>query len=141
MGILKEFRDFAMRGNVMDMAIGIIIGAAFGKIVQSLVNDVMMPPLGMLIKGIDFKTLGIELSPAVAATADTPEVPAVVLRYGLFINEVIAFTIVAFAVFMLVKGMNKLKRKQEVAPPKPAETPADVVLLTEIRDLMMRQAR
>jgi large conductance mechanosensitive channel len=135
MGILKEFRDFAMRGNVMDMAIGIIIGAEFGKIVNSLVKDVLMPPLGYLIGGVDFTKLAIVMPVKNAEGVD------VTINYGNFIQAIISFIIIAFAVFMLVKGMNKLKRKQEVAPPKPAETPADVVLLTEIRDLMMRQAR
>jgi len=153
MGFIKEFREFAVKGNVIDMAVGIIIGAAFGKIVSSLVNDVMMPPLLYLISGVDVKDLKVTLAdavPAVAAvpaTATTPEIPAqkaidaVVIRYGNFLNEIITFTIVAFAVFLLVKFINKLKRKEEAAPPPPAAPPADVVLLTEIRDLLQRQGR
>ena len=147
MGFIKEFREFAVKGNVIDMAVGIIIGAAFGKIVQSLVNDVMMPPLLYLISGVDVKGLKVVLADpivAVAATDTTPAIAArdaVELRYGMFINEVIVFTIVAFAVFLLVKGINRLKRKEAAAPPPPAAPPADVVLLTEIRDLLMRQNR
>jgi len=133
MGFFKEFRDFAMRGNVMDMAIGIIIGAEFGKIVNSLVKDILMPPLGWLIGGVDFadKTL-----PLPVRGADGKEV---VISYGNFINTIISFTIIAFAVFLLVKAMNRMKRKQEAAPPPPPA--ADVVLLTEIRDLLQRQTR
>ncbi len=145
MGFIKEFREFAVKGNVIDMAVGIIIGAAFGKIVSSLVNDVMMPPLLYLISGVDVKEMKIILADPIAAVAATDTTPAiiareaVVIRYGNFINEVITFTIVAFAVFLLVKGINRLKRKQEAAPPPPAAPPADVVLLTEIRDLLQRQ--
>lgn len=135
MGFIKEFRDFAMRGNVMDMAIGIIIGAEFGKIVNSLVKDVMMPPLGWLIGGVDFADKKIPLPVKGADGAD------VVISYGNFINAIISFTIIAFAVFLLVKAMNRLKKKQvEEAPPPPA-TPADVLLLTEIRDLLARNPR
>lgn len=105
MSIIKEFREFAVKGNAVDMAVGIIVGAAFGKIVSSMVNDVIMPPIGLLIGGIDFKNLKVILK---AATADTPEVA---LNYGLFVNNVIDFLIVAFTIFLVVKGLNSLKRK------------------------------
>jgi len=110
--MFKEFKEFAMRGNVVDMAVGIIIGAAFGKIVSSFVNDVLMPPIGMLLGNVDFSDLALTLKEAVG------EAPAVVLKYGVFINTVIDFIIIAFAIFMVVKGMNRLKRKE-----KPAATP------------------
>lgn len=106
MSIIKEFRDFAVKGNVVDVAIGIIIGAAFGRIVSSLVNDVIMPPLGLLIGGVDFKNLKVTLK---AAGADTP---AVSLNYGQFINTVVDFLIIAFAIFLVVKGLNSLKRQE-----------------------------
>ncbi len=135
MGLVKEFKEFAMRGNVMDMAIGIIIGAAFGKIVGSLVNDVMMPPIGKLMGGMDFSNLFIELGggdyPSLAAAQAAG---AATLNYGLFINAVINFLIVAIAIFAVIKLMNAAKRKEEAAPP-PAP-PKQEVLLEEIRDLM-----
>jgi large conductance mechanosensitive channel len=107
MSIVKEFQDFAVKGNAVDMAVGIIIGAAFGKIVNSLVSDVIMPPIGMLIGGVDFKNLVITLK------AETLTQPAVALRYGQFINNIIDFLIVAFSIFMVVKGLNALKKKQK----------------------------
>lgn len=125
MSFIAEFKKFALRGNVMDMAVGIIIGAAFGTIVNSLVKDVIMPPVGLLLGGVDFSDLSLTLKHAVGDT------PAVAINYGVFINAVISFLIVAFAVFLLVKGMNKLK----ITGPKPALT-ADQQLLTEIRDLL-----
>jgi large conductance mechanosensitive channel len=137
--VFKEFRDFAMRGNVVDLAVGIIIGAAFGAIVNSMVNDVIMPIIGYVTGGMDFKDLSYVLKPA-AIGADGAAIPAVAIRYGLFINLVINFVIVAFALFMLIKGMNQLKRKQEAAPAAPAEPPADVKLLSEIRDLLAKRA-
>ncbi len=115
MSMLKEFKEFAMRGNVMDMAVGIIIGGAFGKIVSSFVGDVMMPPLGLLLGGVDFSDKLITLKEAVGET------PAVTLKYGVFINTVIDFVIVAFAIFMMIRAMNRLKRKEEALPP-PAPT-------------------
>ncbi len=133
MPIVKEFKEFAMRGNVVDMAVGIIIGGAFGKIVSSLVNDVIMPPLGLLIGGVDFSDLWITLKNATATE------PAVVLRYGTFINTVVDFVIVAFAIFMVIKGMNTLKRKEEAKPAAPPAPPKQEVLLTEIRDLLKGQ--
>ncbi len=113
--MLKEFRDFAVRGNVVDMAVGIIIGAAFGTIVKSLVEDVLMPPLGLLLGGVDFSDKMVVLKDAVVETG----APAVMLKYGVFINGVISFVIVAFAVFMLIKGINQLKRQKAAAPAAP----------------------
>ena len=130
MSMIKEFREFAMRGNVVDMAVGIIIGAAFGKIVASFVNDVLMPPLGMALGGVDFKDLAVTLKEGVG------DVAAVTLNYGSFIQTVVDFLIVAFAVFMAIKVMNSMKKKPvevEVVPPKPS---AEELLLTEIRDLL-----
>ncbi|QXH46258.1 large-conductance mechanosensitive channel protein MscL [Pseudomonas xanthosomatis] len=133
MGMLNEFKAFAVKGNVVDMAVGIIIGAAFGKIVSSFVGDVVMPPLGLLIGGVDFSDLAIVLK---AAEGD---VPAVVLAYGKFIQTVIDFVIIAFAIFMGVKAINRLKREEAVAPSvPPAPTPQET-LLTEIRDLLKAQ--
>lgn len=133
MSMIKEFKEFAMKGNVVDMAVGIIIGAAFGKIVTSFVGDVIMPPIGVLLGGIDFSNLTLTLK---AATESTP---AVVLSYGKFINTVIDFLIVAFAIFMAIKAMNSLRKKEEAAPAAPPAPPADVQLLTEIRDILKKQ--
>jgi len=130
MSMMQEFKAFAMRGNVVDMAVGIIIGGAFGKIVSSLVNDVIMPPIGMLLGGVDFSNLGVTLRQA-SETA-----PAVVLKYGVFINTVIDFLIIAIAIFLLVRGMNALRKKQEEAPAAPPAPPRQEVLLEEIRDLL-----
>lgn len=136
MSVIKEFREFAVKGNVVDLAVGIIIGAAFGKIVSSFVADVIMPPIGMLLGGVDFTDLTITLKQAVG---DTPEVA---LRYGVFIQTIVDFTIVAFAVFMAIKLINRMKRKEEVAPTIPVVPPAptkEELLLTEIRDLLRVQ--
>ena len=127
MGMIKEFKEFALKGNVVDMAVGIIIGAAFGKIVSSVVGDVIMPPIGLMLGGMDFSSLAIVLKEAVG------EAPAVTLNYGKFIQTVVDFIILAFCIFILIKGMNTLKRKEEEAP---AEPPKQEVLLTEIRDLL-----
>lgn len=129
-GLIKEFRDFAMKGNVVDMAIGIIIGAGFGKIVSSLVADVIMPPIGILVGGVDFSGLKVTLKDAIDGKA------AVTLNYGQFVQTVVDFTIVAFAVFMLIKVMNSLNKKQEQAPAAPAPEPKQEVLLREIRDIL-----
>jgi large conductance mechanosensitive channel len=134
MSIVQEFKEFAVKGNAVDMAVGIIIGAAFGKIVSSVVGDVVMPPIGMLLGGMDFSALALTLSPA---TADTP---AVVIGYGKFIQTLVDFIIVAVAIFMLVKGINALKRKEAAEPAAPAEPSAEQKLLTEIRDLL-KQSR
>lgn len=134
MSLVQEFKEFAAKGNMVDMAVGIIIGAAFGKIVSSLVADVIMPPLGLLIGGIDFSAMGIVLKEGVGDT------PATVLRYGAFIQALVDFLLIALAVFLLVKGINRLRRKELEAPAAPPAPPADVALLTEIRDLLRRQA-
>ncbi|MBU6247429.1 MAG: large-conductance mechanosensitive channel protein MscL [Xanthomonadaceae bacterium] len=134
MGMLKEFKDFAMRGNVIDLAVGVVIGGAFGKIVTSLVNDVIMPPIGVLTGGVDFSDLKIVLKPADSSNP-AHKIAEVAINYGTFINTLIQFVIIAFAIFMVVKAINRLSRKQEQAAP-PAAPPADVVLLTEIRDLL-----
>ncbi|MFN0159084.1 MAG: large-conductance mechanosensitive channel protein MscL [Bacteroidota bacterium] len=130
MSMIQEFKTFAMRGNVVDLAVGIVIGGAFGKIVSSLVTDVIMPPIGFMLGGVDFSTLAIVLKEAVGET------PAVAINYGLFINTIIDFVIVAFAIFLLVKGMNSMKKKQVEAPATPAAPPKEEILLTEIRDLL-----
>ena len=142
MSMLKEFREFALKGSVVDLAVGVIIGAAFGTIVSSLVDDVIMPPIGMLLAGIDFSNLklwlqhaapavGVEGTPGyVAAKAD------VAINYGKFLNAAIKFIIVAFVLFFIIKAMNSVKRKEETAPEAPPPPPEDVKLLTEIRDLL-----
>lgn len=137
--MLKEFRDFAVRGNVIDMAVGIIIGAAFGTIVKSLVSDVIMPPIGLLLGDVDFANLFVTLSGESHATlAAAKKAGAATINYGVFINSVISFVIVAFAVFLVVKQINKLKKQEEE---KPAEPPKQEVLLGEIRDLLKGQAK
>lgn len=135
MSILSEFKAFAVKGNVVDMAVGIIIGAAFGKIVSSFVGDVVMPPIGLLIGGVDFSDLAITLK---AAEGD---IPAVVLSYGKFIQTVLDFVIVAFAIFMGVKVINRLKREEAAAPAEPPAPTKDQELLTEIRDLLKNQQK
>jgi large conductance mechanosensitive channel len=137
MGIVKEFRDFAIKGNVADMAVGIIIGAAFGKIVSSLVNDVLMPPLGLLIGGLDFSDYSLTLK---AATVDKAgqAITAVTLNYGAFIQTLFDFTIIAFAIFLVIKAMNRLKRKEEAKPAAPAVPTKQEQLLAEIRDLLKK---
>ena len=127
--MLKEFKDFAMRGNVVDMAVGIIIGAAFGKIVSSLVSDVIMPPIGMIMGGISFSDLAISLGEGEGAAT---------INYGVFIDNVISFLIVAFAVFMLIKALNSMKKKEEEKPAEPPKPSAEESLLTEIRDLLAK---
>ena len=135
MSILSEFKAFAVKGNVVDMAVGIIIGAAFGKIVSSFVGDVIMPPIGLLIGGVDFTDLAITLK-AAEGTA-----PAVMLSYGKFIQTVLDFLIVAFAIFMGVKVINRLKREEAAAPAEPPAPTKDQELLTEIRDLLKNQQK
>ena len=137
--MLKEFKAFAMRGNVVDMAVGIIIGAAFGKIISSLVADVIMPPIGLAMGGIDFSSFFLDLSGAGHATLQiAQEAGAPVIAYGIFLNTVINFMIVAFAIFMLIKGMNSMKKKEEEKPAEPAKPSAEETLLTEIRDLLAK---
>jgi len=134
MGMIKEFREFAMRGNVVDMAVGIIIGVAFGSIVSSFVSDVLTPPLGILIGGIDFSEL------VIVVKAAEGEIPAVTMNYGLFLQSIIDFIIIAFAIFLVIRMMNNMKRKEPEAPaPEPPAPPAEEVLLTEIRDLLKQQ--
>ena len=136
--MLEEFKKFAMRGNVIDLAVGIIIGAAFTSIVNSLVNDVLMPPLGLAIGGIDFADFFITMKGAgsYATLEQARAAGAVTLNYGLFINSVIKFLIVAFAVFILVKQINRLQVKEEAKPPPVAELPREQILLAEIRDIL-----
>jgi large conductance mechanosensitive channel len=128
--LLKEFKEFAVKGNVVDMAVGLIIGAAFGKIVSSAVADVIMPPIGVLLGGVDFTNLAFTVK---AATVD---VPAVLINYGKFIQTVIDFTIIAFTIFIVIKAINRLKRQEEEVPEAPPEPSAEEMLLTEIRDLL-----
>jgi large conductance mechanosensitive channel len=139
--MLKEFKAFAMRGNVVDMAVGIIIGAAFGSIVKSLVDDVIMPPIGLLLGNVDFSELFFVLKEGAttapyATLAAAKDAGAVTLNYGLFVNAVVSFTIVAFAVFLLIRTINRLKTEEPAAPPP--ETPEDVLLLREIRDALKK---
>jgi len=130
MGMLKEFKEFALRGNVLDMAVGIIIGAAFGKIVSSLVGDVIMPPIGVLLGGVDFTNLVFTIKSAAGSA------PAVVLSYGRFIQTIVDFAIVAFSIFIAIKAINILKKKEQEVP-KPSPAPSrEAVLLSEIRDLL-----
>ena len=132
MGMLQEFRDFAIKGNVVDMAVGVVIGGAFGKVVTSFTNDVLMPPIGLATGGVDFADLSLTLQEAVGETA------AVSINYGVFINTILDFTIIAFAIFMVVKAMNSAKKKEEEAPAAPPEPSKEEVLLTEIRDSLRR---
>jgi len=140
--MFKEFREFAVKGNVVDLAVGVIIGGAFGTIVSSLVGDVIMPPLGLLLGGVDFKDFfwvlrdGGKAPPPYASLAAAKAAEAVTLNYGLFLNAVINFLIVAWAIFLLVRGMNRLRREEAAAPAAPAPPPREEVLLTEIRDLL-----
>jgi large conductance mechanosensitive channel len=130
MSILKEFKEFAVKGNAVDMAVGIIIGAAFGKIISSLVADVIMPPIGVLVGGVDFTKLAVILKEKVG------DVPAVTLNYGNFIQSVVDFTIIAFAIFLVVKLINNLKKQEAAGPVAPPEPTKEELLLTEIRDLL-----
>lgn len=126
MKLVQEFKTFAMKGNVVDMAVGVIIGAAFGKIVTSLVSYVIMPPVGLLLGGIDFSSLSVSLADGVT------------IKYGLFVNTVIDFIIIAFAIFMMIKGMNRFKKREEVKPAAPPAPREEVVLLSQIRDLLKK---
>jgi large conductance mechanosensitive channel len=138
--ILQEFKEFALRGNVVDMAVGIIIGAAFSTIVQSLVNDVIMPPIGVVTGGVDFSNIYIPLSSAsYESLAQAKEAGAPTMNIGVFINSVISFSIVAFVLFMVIKGMNHLRRKQEEAPATEPPPSREVQLLEEIRDALVKR--
>ena len=141
MGFLKEFKEFAVKGNVMDMAVGVIIGGAFGKIVTSLVNDVIMPPIGLVVGGVDFTDMKLTLKQQVLDAAGEVLTPAVTWNYGAFIQQVVDFSILAFCVFLMVKIMNTINKKKEEPKPAPAPAPepepsAEEKLLTEIRDLL-----
>lgn len=142
--MLKEFKDFAVKGNMLDMAVGIIVGVAFGTVVQSLVKDVIMPPIGILLGGVDFTNLFVTIqegaAPAPYATlAAAQEAGAVTINYGIFVNAIVSFLIVGFAVFMVVRIFNKMKRAEEAAPKAPPAPSQEEVLLGEIRDLLRGQ--
>ena len=141
MGFLKEFKEFAVKGNVMDMAVGVIIGGAFGKIVTSMVNDIIMPPIGLLVGGVDFTDMKLTLKQQVLDAAGEVLSPAVTWNYGAFVQQVVDFTILAFCVFLMVKVMNTINKKKEEPAPAPAPAPvpepsAEEKLLAEIRDLL-----
>ena len=133
MSMMDEFKSFAMRGNVVDMAVGIVIGGAFGKIISSFVADVIMPPIGVIVGGVDFSKLAIVIQEAAG------DVAAVTINYGKFIQTMIDFIIVAFAIFMVIKGMNSLKKKEEEAPAEPPAPSTEETLLTEIRDSLQQK--
>ena len=133
MGMMSEFKAFAMRGNVVDMAVGIIIGGAFGKIVSSFVSDVIMPPIGLAVGGVNFSDLAVTLKQA------SGDVAAVTLNYGAFLQTVFDFLIIAFAIFMAIKAMNSMRKKEEAKPAAPPAPTKEEVLLTEIRDLLKQQ--
>jgi large conductance mechanosensitive channel len=138
MSLIKEFKQFAMRGNVVDMAVGIIIGAAFGKIVSSIVNDVIMPPIGLLLGGVNFTDLKITIKPD--SVSDAGEiVNAVTLNWGNFVQVIFDFIIIAFAIFMLIKGINHMKKKEDEAPTPDPVPSTEAELLTEIRDLLKKE--
>lgn len=136
-GFAKEFREFAMKGNVVDLAVGVIIGTAFGKIVSSIVADIFMPPIGLLIGGVNFTDLKLALRPESTDAAGNV-VTAITLNYGSFLQTVFDFIIIAVVVFLVIKGMNSMKKKEPVAEEAPAKTPEDIELLREIRDLLKK---
>ena len=136
MGMMSEFKEFAMKGNVVDLAIGVIIGTAFGKVVSSLVNGVIMPLIGNMIGGVNFGDLAYTLAPAVIGPDGKETTPAVLVQYGAFIQTIVDFMIIAFVLFIVIKIMNRLKKAEAAAPAAPAD---DIVLLTEIRDLLKKQ--
>ncbi len=139
MSMVREFKEFAMKGNVVDMAVGIIIGGAFGKIVSSLVNDVIMPPIGYLLGRVDFSSLFVTLGDENYASLEAAEeAGAAAIKYGVFIQHVVDFVIVAFAIFMMIKAMNNLRRKEEEAPAEPPKPAEDIALLREIRDALKK---
>ena len=133
MGMMSEFKEFAVKGNVVDMAVGVVIGGAFGKIVTSLVNDIIMPPIGVMLGGVDFSKLSFVIQEAVG------DKPAVTLNWGNFVQTFINFIIIAFAIFMVVKAMNNMKKKEEEAPEAPPEPTKEEVLLTQIRDALQNK--
>ncbi len=143
MSMLQEFKAFAMKGNVVDMAVGVVIGGAFGAIVKSLVDDVIMPVVGRLTGGVDFSNLFVVLKDGVsvgpyASLAEATKAGAVLLKYGVFINSVVTFLIVAFAIFLVIKNINRFKREEQAAPPPPAAPSEEVLLLREIRDALKK---
>jgi large conductance mechanosensitive channel len=141
--MLKEFKEFAMRGNVMDMAVGIVIGAAFGKIVTSLVNDIIMPPIGLLMGNVDFSNLFVSLgmTQPYTSVAEAEAAGAPIIKYGIFINTILDFVIVAFAIFLVIRGINRFRRQQAAAPAAPPAPTTEEKLLMEIRDLLRSQSR
>ncbi len=138
MGMMSEFKEFAVKGNMVDMAVGIIIGGGFGKIVASLVKDVIMPPIGLAMGGVDFSKLAVTLQKAVPAVNGAGGKEAVLLKWGVFVQTIVDFAIVAFCVFMIVKAINKMKREEPAAPEPDPEPPKQEVLLEEIRDLLKK---
>ncbi|PZX50949.1 large-conductance mechanosensitive channel protein MscL [Algoriphagus chordae] len=138
MGLLKEFKEFAVKGNVVDLAVAVIIGGAFGKIVSSFVKDVVMPPIGVMLGGVSFTDLAIVLKEGVTNAAGEVVTEPVLLTYGVFVQNVVDFIIVAFVIFMAVKGINSMKKKEEAAPAPPPAPPKSEVLLEEIRDLLKK---
>lgn len=138
MGVLQEFKEFAMRGNLIDMAVGVVMGGAFGKVVSSFIDGMVMPAIGMITGGVDFTQMKFILKQGVDASADgtVAAVPEVAIKYGTFVTDVITFVVVAFVVFMIIKAINKMKKAEAAAPPPPP--PAQEVLLTEIRDLLKK---
>lgn len=141
MGMMKEFKSFAMKGNVLDLAVAVIIGGAFGKIITSFVNDVLMPPIGLILGNRDFSNMRVVLKHAQDAVTDgdqilTPAIAEVSIRYGAFVNTILDFLIVAFSIFMVVKAYNRLKKKEEAKPAAPPAPSKEEVLLTEIRDIL-----
>ncbi len=139
MSFIKEFKDFAMKGNVVDMAVGIIIGGAFGKIVSSIVSDIIMPPIGLLMGGVNFTDLKLTLKAAQLDAVTGKTVEAVTLNYGKFLQTTVDFIILAFAIFLMVKAMNTLKKKEEVKPSAPPVPTKEELLLTDIRDILKAQ--
>jgi len=138
MGMISEFKEFAMKGNVVDLAVGVIIGAAFGKIVSSLVDGVIMPVVGNLVGGVNFRDLAYVMKDAVIGPDGKEVAAAVAIQYGAFLQTVIDFAIIAFVLFVVIKVMNRLKKAEAAAPPAPAETPEEVLLLREIRDAISK---
>jgi len=139
MGMVSEFKEFAMRGNVVDLAVGVVIGAAFGKIVSSLVSGIVMPLLGLALGGVDFSQQAFVLKAAELAADGSEAAPAVLLKYGLFAQSILDFIIIAFVIFLAIRAMNNMKRKEEQAPAAPAEPSDEIKLLTEIRDSLSKQ--
>lgn len=133
MGLIKEFKEFAIKGNAIDLAVAVIIGVAFGKIISSVVTDLLMPPIGLILGGVDFKTIVITLKDAVIDPATNTVIPAVTMNIGLFLQSVLDFVIIAFVLFLIIKVINNLKKKEAEAPPEPTK---EELLLTEIRDIL-----